>query len=73
MKAELLLSDKFAEFTESIGNLRKLRHELVEEFKKAHEAFKTKVSEIEKQAEELESAFQSWQTAQQESQAKAKK
>jgi len=72
MKAETLLSDKFAEFAGNIDNLRKLKQQLVEEFKKAHEAFKAKVSDLEKQAEELEAALQSWITAQ-ESQAKVKK
>jgi len=61
MNAELLLSDKFVEFSAKVASLHEKKKNLNIEFKKLFEAHKAQIKQIEEEAALLASEFQNEQ------------
>jgi len=59
---EVLLSDKFAEFSGNITALHEKKKELEAEFKKMYLAHKASVKAIDDEAAELQFTFNNWAT-----------
>jgi len=61
MNPELLLSDKFVEFSQKISQLHETKKKLSAEMKKLLEEHKAQVKKIDDEALALSSAFEAWQ------------
>jgi hypothetical protein len=61
MNAELLLSDKFVEFSSKVAALHEKKKSLNIEFKKVYEAHRVQIKAIEEEAATLASEFQNEQ------------
>lgn len=64
MHPDILLSDKFAEFSGKINALHEKKKELVAEFKKVYEEHKAALKSIDEEAASLHSGFEAWQNEQ---------
>lgn len=54
---DVLLSDKFAEFSGKITALHERKKEIKDEFRKAHEQYKAAIAAIDEEAKELQDSF----------------
>lgn len=61
MNPELLLSDKFIEFSQKIAQLHEAKKKANAEVKKILEDHKTTIKKIDDEALALSSAFEAWQ------------
>ena len=59
MNAELLLSDKFVEFSAKIAAIHEKKKALVVEFKKAYDSHKAQVKQLEEEAAQIAAEFES--------------
>ena len=57
MNAELLLSEKFVEFSGKIAAIREKKNSLLVEFKKLYDAHKAQVKSLEEEAAQLAAEF----------------
>jgi hypothetical protein len=58
MNAELLLSEKFVEFSGKIAAIREKKNNLVLEFKKLYDAHKAQIKTLEEEAAHLAADFE---------------
>lgn len=58
MNAELLLSEKFVEFSGKIAAIRDKKNNLVIEFKKLYDAHKLQIKALEEEAAQLAAEFE---------------
>jgi hypothetical protein len=65
MNAELLLSEKFLEFSQKIAVIHEKKKSLLVEFKKQYEAHKAQVKSLEEEAAALAAEFEQAQQPQQ--------
>jgi hypothetical protein len=61
---EVLLSDKFAEFSGKVTALHEKKKEMIAEFKKLYEQHKADVNAIDEEATGLHAEFNQWVTDQ---------
>lgn len=59
MNAELLLSDKFLEFSAKIAGIHEKKKALVVEFKKLYDSHKAQIKSLEEEAAQLAAEFES--------------
>ena len=71
MDANILLSDKFVEFSSSVVALHEKKKELKELYKAAQEKFKKDINDLDTQALRLQYNFDNW-VAEQEASSKKK-
>ena len=64
MNAELLLSEKFVEFSQKIASIHERKKALLVEFKKQYEAHKAQVKTLEEEAATLAAEFEQQQQQQ---------
>lgn len=60
MDANILLSDKFVEFSSAVTALHERKKELKEEFKALQEKFKKDITDLDQQALDLQNDFDNW-------------
>jgi hypothetical protein len=62
MKTELLLSEKFMEFSQKINAIHEKKKQLLVEFKKQYEAHKAEIKLLEEEAASLATEFEAQET-----------
>ena len=60
LSPEVLLSDKFAEFSGKVTALHEKKKEMIAEFKKLYEQHKADVKAIDDEAQNLQNDFSQW-------------
>ncbi len=63
METDILLHDKFTEFSEAINELARAKKQITEEFNLLHDKFLKNIREIENEARALSEEFKAWQDA----------